>query len=69
MTGIYFMLQPDLSIINIKHLFIYRIAAVMKIETDVIASIATSLIERAVVLVLMYVQTFKLTLLFLLVVS
>ena len=41
----------------------------MKIETDVIASIATSLIERAVVLVLMYVQTFKLTLLFLLVVS
>ena len=39
----------------------------MKIET--IASIATSLIERAVVLVLMYVQIFKLTLLFLLVVS
>jgi len=67
MTGIYFMLQPDLSIINIKHLFIYRITAVMKIET--IASIATSLIERAVVLVLMYVQIFKLTLLFLLVVS
>jgi hypothetical protein len=41
----------------------------MKNKTDIITSIATSLIERAVVLVLMYVQTFKLTLLFLLVVS
>jgi hypothetical protein len=40
----------------------------MKNKTDIITSIATSLIERAVVLVLMYVQTFKLTLLFLLVV-
>ena len=31
----------------------------MKVETDIIASIAASLIEGAVILVIMYVQTFK----------
>ena len=38
---------------------IYGIAVVMKIETDIIASIAVRLIELAEILVMMYVETFK----------
>ena len=33
--------------------------AVLKIETDIITSITTSLIGRAVILVIMYVEIFK----------
>jgi hypothetical protein len=33
--------------------------AVLKVKTDIIASIAASLIGRAVKLVIMYVETFK----------
>jgi hypothetical protein len=36
----------------------YRIMSDLKIETDIITSIASSLIERAVILVMMYVATF-----------
>ena len=36
-------------------IIIYRITVVMKVETDIIASIAASLIGRAVILVIMYV--------------
>jgi hypothetical protein len=38
---------------------IYRITAVLKVETDIITSIAASPIGRAVILVIMYVETFK----------
>ena len=33
--------------------------AVLKVETDIITSIAVSLIGRAVILVILYVDTFK----------
>ena len=33
--------------------------AVMKVKTNIFASIAANLIERAVMLVIMYVKTFK----------
>jgi len=36
-----------------------RIMAVIKVETDIITSITVSLIGRAVILVIMYVETFK----------
>jgi hypothetical protein len=36
----------------------YRIMSDLKIETDIITSIASSLIERAVILLMMYVATF-----------
>ena len=36
----------------------YRIMSDLKIETDITTSIASSLIERAVILVMMYVETF-----------
>ena len=36
-----------------------RILAVLKVETDIITSIAVSLIGRAAILVIMYVETFK----------
>ena len=38
-----------------NNLIIYRITVVMKVETDIIASIAASLIGRAVILVIIYV--------------
>ena len=38
---------------------IYKITAVMKVKTDIIANIPASLIGRAVILVIMYVKTFK----------
>ena len=38
---------------------IYRIMAVLKVETDIITSIAARPIGRAVILVIMYVETFK----------
>ena len=37
----------------------YRIAAVLKVETDIIASIAASSTGWAVILVIMYVEIFK----------
>ena len=36
-----------------------RISAFIKIETDIIASIIASLIAQTVILVIMYVKTFK----------
>ena len=38
---------------------IYRITAVLKVETDIIVSIAACPTERAVILVITYVKTFK----------
>ena len=46
--------------------FSYRITAVVKVETDIIT---TSLKGQAVILVIMYVKTVKMTLLLLLVTS
>jgi hypothetical protein len=37
----------------------YRITAVLKVETDIIASISVSLTGRAVILVIMYVEIFR----------
>jgi len=37
----------------------YRITAVSKVETEIIASIAASQTGRAVILVIMYVEIFK----------
>ena len=37
----------------------YRITSVLKVETDIIASIEASLTGRAVILVIMYVEIFK----------
>ena len=48
---------------------IYRIMAVLKVETYIIASITTSPIGRAVMLVVMYVETFKTKVIVLLVTS
>jgi hypothetical protein len=49
-----------------KYLFINlkRITGVLKVETDIITSITTSLIGRASIRVITFVETFKLTLLF-----
>ena len=38
---------------------VYRITAVMKVETDVIASITASMIGRAAILVMMYVEIYN----------
>jgi hypothetical protein len=37
----------------------YRITSVLKIETDIVISIAASPIERAVIQVILFVDTFK----------
>jgi len=37
----------------------YSIMTVMKVETDIIISIVASLIGRAVIAVILYVETFK----------
>jgi hypothetical protein len=37
----------------------YRIKAVLNVETDIIASITESLTERVVILVIIFVETFK----------
>jgi hypothetical protein len=37
----------------------YRITTVLKVKTDIIVSMAASSIGRAVILVIMYVKTFK----------
>ena len=37
----------------------YGITSVLKIETDIVISIATSPIERAVIQVILFVETFK----------
>jgi hypothetical protein len=46
------MLLTYLYVIN-------RITAILKVEMDIITSIAASLTERAVILVIMYVKIFK----------
>ena len=38
---------------------IYRITAALKVVTDIIACIAASPLERAAILVIMFVETFK----------
>ena len=49
-----------------KYLFINvkRITEVLKVETDITTSITTNSIGQDAILVVMYVETFKLTLLF-----
>ena len=37
----------------------YRITAVLKVETDIITSIEDNLMGRVAILVIMYVKTFK----------
>jgi len=37
----------------------YRITAVLKVETDIITSIVESPVERAAILVIMFVKTFR----------
>ena len=37
----------------------YRTMAVLKVETDIITGITVNIIERVVILVIMYVETFK----------
>ena len=44
---------------NRKLFIIYRITAVLKVETDIIVRIAARATERAVILVIMYVENFK----------
>ena len=39
--------------------YIYRITSVLKVETDIVASIAASPTRRPVILVIMYVDFFK----------
>jgi hypothetical protein len=39
--------------------FTYRITAGLKVETDIITSIAENIMEQAVILVIMYVETYK----------
>jgi hypothetical protein len=52
-----------MSLINFPQFVdIYRITAVFKVETDIITNFTMSLVEQAVILVIMYAQTFKLTL-------
>ena len=49
-----------LSLLNLKMCKdIYRIMAVVKVETNIITSIAVSLIACAVIILIMYVETFK----------
>ena len=42
-----------------KYIYMYRITAVLKVETDIIASIAASLVGLVVILVIMYVEIFN----------
>ena len=49
--------MTDFFFINL--IYIYRIMAVMKVETDIITSITESLIGRAAMLVIMFFKTFK----------
>jgi hypothetical protein len=44
---------------SIKVFIKYRITSVLKVETDIIASITASTMGRVVILVIMYVETFK----------
>ena len=48
---------------------IYRMTAVLKVETDTITNITACPIGRGAILVIIYVETLKLTLLFLSVMS
>ena len=42
-----------------SRLFEYRITTVLKVETDIITSFRVNLTGRVVILVIMYVETFK----------
>jgi len=46
-------------VITMRRYAIQRITAVINVETNIIVSIAVGLIERAGILVIMYVETFK----------
>ena len=68
MNKIIFLLLPfkDVFFVTTKRRYIntgiliyYRITVVMKVVTDIIASIAWSLIGQTVILVMMYVEIFK----------
>jgi hypothetical protein len=50
--------RPVRLVLN-KYNNIYKITIVLKVETDIIVSIAASLTGRAVILVIMYVEIFK----------
>ena len=41
------------------NIYIYRISSVVKVETDIITSITAGLTGRAVILIIMFVETFK----------
>jgi hypothetical protein len=45
-------------ILSVKLIYMYRVTAVMKVETEIITSIAGSPILRAVILVIIYVEIF-----------
>jgi butyrate kinase len=60
----YLTLTSKVKIIVMSFLYsvasnIYRITAVLKVETDIITSIAAGLTKQAVILVLKYVEIFK----------
>jgi hypothetical protein len=68
LNKIIFLLLPfkDVFFVTMKRRYIntgiliyYRITVVMKVVTDIIASIAWSLIGQTVILVMMYVEIFK----------
>jgi len=52
-------LDDDVSIFYLYMYDIYRIMAILKVKTDIITSISASSIGRAVILVITYVETFK----------
>ena len=56
-------IKPSVNPFLDQHVFVfereYRITAVLKVETDIIFSITVTLIGWAVVLVIIYVETFK----------
>ena len=63
LIAIYPMYLSFFRIANGKYIYdwlvIYRITAVLKVETDIIASIAASPTGQTVIIVIMYVKIFK----------
>ena len=57
--------ESEAQVMQIRCRTKYRITTVLKVETNNIASIAASPVGRVVILVIMYVRSSKLTLLFL----
>lgn len=51
--------MASITVISGLSLDKYRITAVVKVETDIFASITVSLIGRALILVIISVETFK----------